>query len=315
VKIAVVGAGGVGGYFGAALSRAGHEVRLLARGEHLAAIRAGGLHVKDPAGEWTASIMATDDPAELSPAELAIVAVKSYSLAEVAGILRGLAQTGAVVLPLLNGVETFETLVRLGVPPASVLCGLAEISVDRTSPGLITRRSDFRRIVVGEHSGGASPRSERIAAILRDSGADVRVSENVDIDLWAKLVLMGTIAAVCGLARADIGAVRDAPLGRKLFERAAGEITAVARARGISLRDGEERRVLERVTALPAGFKPSLLLDLERGGRNELDALSGAVSRFGAESGVPTPIHDTATAAFSAASRMAAVRPAKAGPA
>lgn len=314
MKIAVVGAGGVGGYFGAALSRAGHEVRLLARGEHLAAIRAGGLRVKDPAEEWTASVAATDDPAALSPAEIGIVAVKSYSLAEVAEVLRALARTGAVILPLLNGVETFETLVRLGVPPPSVLCGLAEISVDRTSPGLITRRSDFRRIVVGERSGGSSQRAEGIAAILRDSGADVRVSDSVIVDLWAKLVLMGTIAAACGLARTNIGAVRQAPLGRKLFERAAAEIIAVARARGISLREDEQRRVLDRVTALPAGFKPSLLLDLERGGRNELDALSGAVSRFGAESGVPTPIHDTATAAFSAASGVTA-EAAEAGPA
>jgi 2-dehydropantoate 2-reductase len=300
MKVAIVGAGGVGGYFGGAMARAGHDVVLLARGEHRDAIRSLGLEIREPEGAWTARVGATDDPGELTPADLAIVAVKSYSLAQVAPAVRSLVESGAVVLPLLNGVEAFESLAALGVPSDRMLAGLTVISVEKTAPGVITRKSPFRSVVLGERGGGSSERAERVAAIFRESGADARVSEDIAVDLWRKFLFLTTLAAACGLARTSIGPVREAPQGGLLLQRAAREIAAVARARGVALPAGEEEQVLERMAALPAGMKPSFLLDLERGGSNELDVLSGAVSRFGRESGVPTPVHDTAVAAFSA---------------
>ena len=305
MKIAVVGAGGVGGYFGGAMARAGHEVRLLARGEHLAAIRSRGLEIREPEGTSTVPAFATDAPANLLPADFAIVAVKSYSLSEVAGTVRLLAENGAVVVPLLNGVEAFENLASLGVPEERMLAGLAVISSDRTAPGVITRRSDFRRIVVGERGGGLSARAEKIAAAFRDGGADARVSEDIAVDLWRKFLFLTTLAAACGLARAPVGAVREAPLGPELLDRAGREIAAVARARGVALPAGEEDKVLHTMAGLRAHLKPSFLLDLERGGPNELDVLSGAVSRYGRACGVPTPVHDTAVAALSAGARPA----------
>jgi 2-dehydropantoate 2-reductase len=301
MRIAIVGAGGVGGYFGGTMARAGHDVILLARGEHRDAIRSRGLEVREPEGAWTVRVGATDDPAELPPADLALVAVKSYSLAEVAPVARKLAEAGALVLPLLNGVEAFESLAELGVPPDRMLAGLTVISVERTAPRVITRKSPFRSVVVGERPGGSSERAERVAALFRESGADARVSEDIALDLWRKFLFLTTLAAACGLARAPIGPVRDAPLGSLLLQRAAREIAAVARARGVAIPAGEEEQVLERMAALPAGMKPSFLLDLERGGRNELDILSGAVSRYGRESGVATPVHDTVVTAVSAA--------------
>jgi 2-dehydropantoate 2-reductase len=300
MRVAIVGAGGVGGYFGATMARAGHEVVLLARGEHRDVILSRGLEVREPEGAWTARVGATDDPAELAPADLALVAVKSYSLAEVAPAVRSLAEGGAVVLPLLNGVEAFESLAALGVSPEKMIAGLTVISVERTAPGVITRKSPFRSVVVGERGGGSSERAERVEALFRETGADARVSEDIAVDLWRKFLFLTTLAAACGLTRAPIGPIRDAPLGGLLLQRAAREIAAVARARGVALPAGEEEQVLDRMAALPAGMKPSFLLDLERGGPNELDVLSGAVSRYGRESGVPTPIHDTAVAAFSA---------------
>jgi 2-dehydropantoate 2-reductase len=301
MRIAIVGAGGVGGYFGGTMARAGHDVILLARGEHRDAIRSRGLEVREPEGAWTTVVGATDDPAELPPADLALVAVKSYSLAEVAPAVRLLAEAGATVLPLLNGVETFESLAKLGVPPDRMLAGLTVISVERTAPGVITRKSPFRSAVVGERRGGSSERAERVAAVFRGSGADARVSEDIAVDLWRKFLFLTSLAAACGLSRAPIGPVRDAPLGSLLLQRAAREIAAVGRARGVAIPAGEEEQVLERMAALPAGTKPSFLLDLERGGPNELDVLSGAVSRYGRESGVSTPVHDTVVAAVGAA--------------
>jgi 2-dehydropantoate 2-reductase len=275
-------------------------VRFLARGEHRDAIRSRGLEVREPEGAWNVKALATEEPEELLPADLAIVAVKSYSLAEVAPVVRRLAQAGAVALPLLNGVEAFEALVESGVPAQQMLAGLAVISAEKTEPGVVTRKSPFRSVVVGERSGGLSERAERVAAVFREAGADARASDDIAVDLWRKLLFLATIAAACGLSRAPLGAVRSAPLGPELLERAGREIAAVARAKGIALPAGEEDQVLSRMAALPAGFKPSFLLDLERGGRNELDVLSGAVARFGRQCGVATPIHDAVVAAVSA---------------
>lgn len=303
MRVAVVGAGGVGGYFGGSIARAGHEVRLFARGENRDAIRARGLEVREPEGTWTVKVVATDEPDELLPADLAIVAVKSYSLMEVASVVRQVAEGGAIALPLLNGVEAFEELAEMGVPAARMLAGLTVISAEKTAPGVITRKSDFRRVVVGERGGGDSERAERVAAVFREAGAEVRVSTDITVDLWRKFLFLTTLAAACGLARAPIGDVREAPLGPELLERAGREIAAVARARGIALPAGEEDKVLQTMTALPAGTKPSFLLDLERGGPNELDVLSGAVSRYGRSCGVPTPIHDAVVAAVSAGAR------------
>lgn len=285
------------------MARAGHDVRVLARGEHLEAIRSRGLEIREPGESWTVRVFASDDARELLPADLAIVAVKSYSLPEVAPAVRLLAEGGAIALSLLNGVSAFESLSERGVPAESMLAGLAVISAERTAPGVITRKSDFRRVVVGERSGGTSERAERVAAVFRDAGAEARVSDDIAVDLWRKFLFLTTLAAACGLARAPIGAVRDAPLGSELLERAGREIAAVARARGVALPAGEEDKVLQTMAALAADIKPSFLLDLERGGPNELDILSGAVSRYGRECGVPTPVHDTAVAALSAGAR------------
>lgn len=298
MRIAIVGAGGVGGYFGGALARAGHQVALIARGTHLDAVRAWGLEVRTPEGTFTAAVEATDDPEVLQGIELAIVAVKTYSLAEVAPAVRLLAGHGALILPLLNGVEAAERLLTGGVPGDRLLGGLTEISAAKIAPGIVERRSSFQRIVVGERAGGPSERAERIAAAFREAGAEARVSLDITADLWRKLAFIASIAAACGLARSPVGAIREAPLGRLLIERAVREVTAVARARGVALASNAEAEILAFFESLAAPLKPSLLVDLEAGRRTEIEDLSGAVSRLGREAGVATPVHDVATAAL-----------------
>ena len=302
MRIAILGAGGVGGYYGATMARAGHDVRLFARGAHRDAIRSGGLEVREPDSTWTIPLTATDDPGELDDSDLAVVAVKSYSLNEVAPVARRLAEGGAVVLPLLNGVEAFDTLAMQGVPVERMLEGVTMIGAARPAPGVIQRMSDFRIVILGEHTGGRSERAERAAAAFRDAGAEARVSEDIQVDLWRKFLFLAPFAAVCGMSRRAIGPVRDAPLGRLAFERGVREIAAIARARGVSLPDGEEQRAVDRMAALAPDLKPSLLFDLERGAPTELDVLSGAVARYGRACGVPTPVHDTAAAVLAAAS-------------
>lgn len=299
MRIAILGAGGVGGYFGGLLAHAGHAVSVLARGAHLEAVRERGLEVRTPEGTFKAEVLASDSPAELGPADLAIVAVKSYSLPEIAPAARLLAEGGALILPLLNGVEAADRLITSGVPAERVLGGIAEISAARVAPGVVERRSPFHRIVAGELAGGLSERTERIAAAVRAAGAEARASADITADLWRKLAFIASMAAACGLARSSVGPIRDAPLGRRLIERAVREVVAVGRARGVeALGEEDVSRILSFVDSLAPPIKPSFLLDLESGGPTELDDLCGAVSRLGRESGVETPVHDVATAAL-----------------
>lgn len=300
LRVAILGAGGVGGTYGGALARAGYPVALLARGAHLAAIRARGLEVRTPEETYTVRVEASDEAAALGAADLAVVAVKTYSLAEVLPAARRLAETGATVLPLLNGVEAAGRLIAGGVPAASVLGGLTQVSAARVAPGVVERKSPFRNVALGELAGGSSARAERIANAFRDAGAEARVSEDIVADLWRKFAFISAMAASCGLARAPIGPVRDAPYGRELLARAVREVLALARARSVALAGGEDAKILAFIETLGAGMKPSFLLDLEAGGPNELDDLSGAVARLGREAGVETPVHDTAAAALGA---------------
>lgn len=305
MKIAILGAGGVGGTFGGALARAGHSVAMLARGEHLTALRAsGGIEVRTPDETYRANVKATADPAELGPADVAIVAVKTYSLAEICPAAKRLAEGGATVVPLLNGVTAVERLAAAGVPSKVILGGLAEISAARVAPGVVERMSPFQRVAIGETRGGRSERAETIAGAFREAGVDARVSEDITLDLWRKLAFIASMAAGCGLARAAIGQVREAPHGRLLFERAVNEVLAVARARGVAVKDSDATHILGFVESLAGALKPSFLLDLEAGRQTELDDLCGAVSRFGRLVGVETPVHDVATTTLHSAATL-----------
>ncbi|HKJ91690.1 MAG TPA: 2-dehydropantoate 2-reductase [Longimicrobiales bacterium] len=302
MQIAILGAGGVGGYYAGVLARAGQDVAVLARGEHLAAIQSDGLEIHEPDAEpWRVSVSAYESAVDMPDADVAFVAVKSYSLDAIAAAAVDLAGRGAVVVPLLNGVDIVDRLADAGVPRASLLAGLTYVSAAKTGPGVIELRSDFRRVTVGEPDGGMSERAEHVAAAFAGTPVDARATANIQVELWRKFVFIAAISAACGLARTAIGPVRDATRGRLLLERAVREVVAVARARGVALPDGEAQEVIQRLDNLAPGLSPSFLLDVQAGGPAELDILSGAVSRLGAEAGVETPVHDTATAALSAA--------------
>src|SRR5688500_4021135 len=298
MRFIVIGAGGVGGCFGGELARAGHDVTMFARGAHLDALRRKGLTVRVPDGEFLAQVAATDDVADLPDADVAIIAVKSYSLTAVIPVARTAAVRGAHVVPLLNGVTAADELIAGGVPRETVLGGIARVSALRVAPGIVERRSDFQSVVVGELGGGLSDRATTIAEVFSGAGIDARASDAMEVELWQKFVFITAMAAVCGLARASIGPLREAPGGRKLIERAVGEVVAVGRARGVPLPSDEAPRTCAYIDTLPAAMRPSFLLDLESGGATELDTLSGAVARLAADLGLECPIHETATAAL-----------------
>jgi 2-dehydropantoate 2-reductase len=298
MKVIVLGAGAIGAYYGGQLARTGHDVTLYARGENLTAIRRSGLEIRTPEGPTVVKVGATDRADELGAADFAILGVKSYSLDSIGPVVRQTAQKGTAILPFLNGVETTDHLLALGVSRGVLLGGVTRISVARVQPGVVERRGAFQSVIVGELDGQTTDRVTRIAAAFRDAGTDARVSNRIDVDLWQKFVFLAAIAAGCGLARVPIGVLRERPLGRRLLQRAVQEVVDVARARGIPLPDNETAQVAGAIDALPPGTKPSFLLDLESGGPTELDILSGAVSRYADEAGISAPIHDAVTAAL-----------------
>jgi 2-dehydropantoate 2-reductase len=298
LKVIVLGAGAIGAYYGGQLARTGHDVTLYARGENLAAIRGSGLEIRTPEGSTVINVAATDSADELGAADFAILGVKSYSLDSIGPVVRHVAEKGTAILPFLNGVETTDRLLALGVPRSAILGGVTRISVARVQPGAVERRGAFQSVIIGELDGKTTDRVTRIAAAFRDAGVDARVSNRIDVDLWEKFVFIAAMAAVCGLARVPIGVLRERPLGRRLLQRAVQEAVDVARARNIPLPDDETAQVVGAIDVLPPGTKPSFLLDLESGGPTELDILSGAVSRYADEAGIPAPIHDAVTAAL-----------------
>jgi 2-dehydropantoate 2-reductase len=296
MRIAILGAGGVGGYYGALLARAGHDVVLYARGANLVAIRSNGITVRDANGSFSVPIGATNNPDELAGAEFAIVAVKSYSLMEIAPVARALAHGGAAILPLLNGVEAADDLERAGVPRDMLLGGQTNVSAFKIEPGVIQRALWKERVVLGELDGVLSARVMSLVEVLRSGGIEAVATTNILVELWRKFNMLCAMAAACGMSRSDVGGIRDTELGHLLIERAVAEIAAVGRARGVAIPASQEADIMRGIESLPGSMKPSFLLDVERGGPTELDVLSGAVARFGRAAGIPTPVHDTAAA-------------------
>jgi 2-dehydropantoate 2-reductase len=222
--------------------------------------------------------------------------VKSYSLMDIAPVALALAQGGAAILPLLNGVEAADDLQRAGVPRDMLLGGQTNVSAFKAEPGVIQRALWKERVVLGELDGVLSARVMALVEALRSGGIEAIATTNIHVELWRKFNMLCAMAAACGMSRSDVGGIRDTELGHLLIERAVAEIAAVGRARGVAIPESQEADIMRGIESLPGSMKPSFLLDVERGGPTELNVLSGAVSRFGRATGIPTPVHDTAAA-------------------
>lgn len=295
MRVAVVGAGAVGGYFGAKLAAAGHEVAVVARGANLRAIRERGLLVWSPLGDFLARPHAEEDPRAIGPVDLVLVAVKTYDLEAAAARLPPLLGPETAVLTLQNGVDAPDVVARV-VGERAVLAGAAYIATALAAPGLIVQTGTYRRIAFGEFfapEASISARVARIAQVL--AAADIQAEPVADarITLWEKLVYLAPIAGLAAAARVDTGVLQREPALRDAFVAAAGEAAAVARALGIPIAGDLVDRVTRFFERAPAAMRPSLLIDLLAGRRLEVEALQGVVVRRGAQAGVPTPVMAT----------------------
>lgn len=299
MKIAVYGAGGVGGYYGAALARAGHEVALIARGAHLQAIRSHGLRVRSPGSSGspdgdllTRPALATADPSEVGPADAVVVAVKSIDLSRAAermGPLLGEDQN-TLVVPLLNGVDAHELLAG-ALGRRWVGKGLTRIISRVSAPGEVSHEGLEPYIAMAEWDGSASPRANALVSALREAGVQAEVPHDIDVAIWQKFLMVCSLGGVCAACRQPAGPVRAQPESRALLRRAMEEIVALATARGVALPHDAVDKAMALADSVPPDGTSSLHRDIVDGRPSELDDWSGAVVRLAAESGVPVPTH------------------------
>lgn len=295
MKFGIVGIGGVGGYFAACLTEAGHEVALLARGANLAALRERGIRLSGPLGPIeTRPLRASDDARTLAGAEAVIVTPKLYDLESIARQAAPMVAPGTIVIPVQNGVEAQPILARV-LPEANVLKATIYIASFLTAPSTILQKSPFCRLRLAAASGPSGGDVERIAKALHNPPRiECAVSPDIDADLWRKFAMLAPFSAVACRARKAPGALLGDPALLAELEGAIGEVAAVARAKKIALPPDIVAATIATVRQFPPDAKPSMLADLEAGRPLELEHLAGAMVRFGKALGVPTPIHEKA---------------------
>lgn len=298
MKIGVMGPGGVGGYYGGLLARSGHDVVFIARGEHLKAIRDHGLEVRSVFGDFRiAPAAVTDDPSSAGPFDIILCTTKTYHLSEAARLILPAVGPDTVVLPFQNGIDAAEQIGSV-IGSKHMLGCVTYLSAAIEKPGLIGQYSKFRRIVVGELDGGITARAQSVCEVLKTTGADVEIVDDILQVLWTKFVFISAISALGGLTRVAIGHYRNIPETRKVLTDALQEVVSVALARGVSLAPDLVKKTLEFIDSAQADMKPSMQRDIEAGRRSELESMIGVVVRLGTELNVPVPVMTLAYAAL-----------------
>ena len=293
MRIAVFGAGGVGGYFGGRLAQAGEDVVFIARGPHLEAIQREGLRVESVDGDFAVRpANATSEPRQAGPADAVLLGVKAWQVKEAARQLRPLLDRGGFVVPLQNGVEAADELAtELG--PERVVGGFCKIFSFVSGPGRIRHSGVAPRIEFGERDGRRSERVDHLrAAFERAAGLSVGTPGDIVAALWEKFLFIAPLSGVGAVTRMPAGVLRSVPESREMLESAMKEVFDLARARGIGLRKDAVARTLAYVDGLPADGTASMQRDILEGHPSELDYQTGAVVRLARAAGVAAPVNE-----------------------
>jgi 2-dehydropantoate 2-reductase len=297
MKIAAIGAGGVGGYFGARLQQAGHDVAFIARGRHLAAMREKGLTVQSPLGNATLKVHVYERPEEIGPVDVVMFAVKLWDTPTAAESIRPLLAGGGVVIPFQNGVESVDALRKVfGERP--VLGGSAYIASRISAPGVIEHIGQMCRLQFGPLLAAQRPVAEKFSAACKEAGINTELAEDVTRAIWEKFGFLVPVSSATAVSRAPLGVVRADPDLRRLFEQAMRETWAVGRARGVKLADDFIATRMKMLDSMPHEMKASMAHDLEAGHKLEAPWLCGAVARMARELGLEAPVNATVFAAL-----------------
>ena len=296
MKIAVLGSGAVGGYYGAKLARTGHEVTFIARGAHLDAIRASGLQIRSPAlGDFVVRSRAEQDTSAVGPVDLVVVAVKAYDNATALPMIQPMLGPATMVLTIQNGVDSADEVAAV-VGAERVLGGTTYIATALAGPGIIEQTGTHRRIVFGEVFGDLPRLSDRARAVHEAlAGADIQaeVVGEGRVPIWEKFIFLVSLAGFTGATRLPIGPVWADPFIRRQFLAGCREIEAVARAQGVPVAQDRVQQIEAYVETIPGSMRSSLLIDLAQGKKIEVEALQGSVVRRAERLGVPVPIMAT----------------------
>ncbi len=292
MRIAIMGAGGVGGYFGGRLALAGNDVTFIARGAHGEAIRSNGLRATGTLGEFhvqPAKCVANAADIGESP-DVVLFAVKLSAMDSAAKQLQPIVGPQTTIYTVQNGVEAAD-VVGAVLGADKVVPGIAYISAILSEPGVINTRAAFAGLAFGERDGGKSPRVKAFHAACKAAKFDARIPENITRAIWLKFAMLAPMAATTSLIRCGLGPIRSNPRSRALLQALVEEIVAVGKAAGVNLSQSDGTDTLKILDGLPPTVRASMAHDLEVGNPLELPWLSGAVVRLGEKHGVQTPTH------------------------
>jgi 2-dehydropantoate 2-reductase len=291
MRIVVFGTGGVGGFFGGRLERAGEDVTFIARCEHLRAIKENGLKIDSTAGDFLIfPASATDDVSEVDETDLVILGVKAWQVPEAARAIKPIVGPNTTVLPLQNGVEAVQQLVdELG--PDNVIGGLCRIVSFVVGPGHIRHAGFTPSIIIGEIDNQRTERITKIEEVFKRAGLEITVAQDIQVALWTKFLFIASFSGVGAMANAPAGVIRSDPKWRSQMLTAMEEIYALAHARGVNLPPDSIATVMRNVNALPEDATSSMQRDIAAGKPSELDAQNGAVVRMARETGIEVPTH------------------------
>jgi 2-dehydropantoate 2-reductase len=291
MRVAVMGSGGLGGYFGALLARGDTDVSFIARGEHLEAIRRDGLRIDGgPDPFHLEHVCATDIPAEIGPVDLVMVCVKLWDTKAALHQLRPLVGPDTALVSFQNGVLK-DSYLRAAYGESQVIGGVAYVATTVSEPGVIRRTGPLQRLIVGEFDGRRSARVEAFHMAALAGGIDAEVSDDIRRAIWEKFVFLVGLSATTTTMRVPIGPIRENPQSRALLLDLMQEVVAVGRAHGVPLPEDYAEQRLEFADGVSAEMTSSMHHDLERGNRLEVRWLSGGVVELGKEVGVETPLN------------------------
>lgn len=291
MRIAVMGAGSTGGYFGGMLARAGNEVSLIARGAHLEAIKSNGLRVVRDDEEFTVPCQASDDPSDVGPVDLALLCVKTYQSEIAVPLMKPLVGPNTTVLCLQNGVDSYLAAANV-LGASTVLPGAAFIEAGMPGPGVVRQTGSLVRIILGESDSVETERCPSIRDIFNDAGVPAEIAPDIRAGLWGKFLFIATMAGVTSVARATLADLMPNPHWRKVVLGCLAEIDSVGRASGVKLPTNIVADTVSYIEEHLVDLQASMHTDLLAGRPLELEALNGAVVRAGKDAGVATPIND-----------------------